>query len=151
MRTGLLLASVLLLVLIFVALPTPSTPAPSDLPVPSELAQARLKAAEEAYSRFLKLQPGQDEWMFDPEVAYTWSKRLLEAEREVARDHKGVVAAFERHRDRMVTLEAKTKTREKNTAAKGIYYQPDALARLAAAAFYPAEAEHWLEQAKAKK
>lgn len=137
--------------LILVAAPAPSAPAPADPPALSELAQARLKAAQEAYRRVMVTQ--EDDTKFDAEVQYVWSKRLLEAEREVARDNKEVAAAFQSHLDRMAGLETKTKKREEDQrrAGKANGYGPDQLARLTAAAFYRAEAELWLERAKPKK
>jgi hypothetical protein len=146
MKTCVLLTSTVLLTLL--AAPTLSAPAPADPPEAAELIKARLKAAEEAYA---SMAPSGEECDRGEEALYTWSKRILEADRELAVDGKAVVAALEGHRDRMTEIEKKIKKYEAERAAPKGSYQPYQRARIASAAFYRAEAELWLQRAKAKK
>jgi hypothetical protein len=124
------------------SLPTAATTAaPPEL---TTLAKARLKAAQEAYRLVIK---AKKEESFDPETIYVWSKRLLEAERGVASNKKGEVAAFQAHLDRMVALE-----KQANDVWQMHKRQnPKRDAHLAQVTFYRAEADLWLTRTKAKK
>ncbi len=142
---------VTLLILTGVLLPpalAPLAPGKDESPELAKLTEARLKAVQDAYGTLVKAH--HDDTLFDPEKQYVWSKRLLEAEREGARDNEAVVAALQAHRDRMTELQTKTKKREEDNSM-GAGLQRDALARLAAVPFYRAEADLWLERAKARK
>jgi hypothetical protein len=109
---------------------------------PSELAQAQLKAAREAYRQLVEAEK-KGQRSFDPERHYVWSKRILEAERQVARNKEEVFTAFEEHFKRMTTLE----TKAKQFARAGTVGAD----QVAAVAFYRAEAAVWKERAKVKK
>jgi hypothetical protein len=119
-------------------------PAPPEGPVPTdkekELLQERLKAAKEAYRQVVEKTRGG----YEAEGRYVWSKRILDAEVELAQNNEAVIAAFQFHFDRMDGWEKDVhKTDE-------IPPRLDAVL-VASTAFYTAEAKLWLEQAKTKK
>jgi hypothetical protein len=144
--SGLLLLFVVLLSLPGVAATTKETkPAP-----PTKREQALLEAAQEANR--LIVEKGQGLSLDKmAELNYLWSKRMLDAERDVARDNKQVIAALKAHLSRMAKLEADRKKEEfRKTAFGKLPYKPDQLAQIAAVVFYRTEAELWGERAKSK-
>src|SRR5262245_48360068 len=71
-------------------------------PGPAALARARLDAARRAYdgyARFTYEQSG------DPEKAYTWSRRWMEAQQALGGDRAARRAALQAHLDRMRNME----------------------------------------------
>lgn len=126
---------------------SPSAPAPmppADPPEVAELAKARLKAAQKAY-RLMRRIPPAEYW----ECRYVWSKRILEAQRELARNTKEIIAAFQSHCDRMAEDEKEGKRQaELRPRAR---WDDTEFALMAALEFYHAEAKIWLARAKAKK
>ncbi len=78
----------------------------------------------------------------EPEHLYRWSRRWLDAQRDVAANPGERVTAYAEHLKRMESVAAMVRAQVqagKATAADG-----------AAADYYRAQAELWLEQAKAK-
>src|SRR5438094_413613 len=72
------------------------------------LAEAKLKAARVAYEANLKALPtGQS----DAEKVYVWSRRLLEAQRDLSTKKADRVAAVEEHLARMKVLREMVKQR----------------------------------------
>jgi len=144
------ISALVLFSLVIHLLPGPAAPIRQGKPPPpSKLELARLNAAREACSRFsLHTRVGGS--LVDVlEMNYLWSKRLLEAEREVGRNKMHEATAFKAHLDRMVELETKIKKRlweqSKGVKLPSRHHQ---LQERAAAVFYRAEAELWLEKAK---
>lgn len=106
----------------------------------TQLAKTTLKAAHEAYRQLLE-EENKGRRAVDPESRYVWSKRILEAECEVARDKKGCAAAFKSHFERMMELERRIKNQAK---VGGV-----GLDRVSAADYFRAEAEHrWVQAMK---
>jgi hypothetical protein len=142
MAIRMVLASAVLLAFdLSMSLATP-VPPPSEL---SKLEQARLKAARKAWEALtLERKRMPADWA----RPYILSKRLLKAERAVARGKEERVAAFQHHLDRMTAIKKE---------AESIFrpYDPDRGAPsgisyidLAEMEFYCAEAELWLARAK---
>ncbi len=77
----------------------------------------------------------------DPREAFDWSLRWLEAERDLARDEAGLVAALDRHLKRVSELETKVKSLSGNLLPTWA---------LTDAQWHRLNAELWLAQAKAK-
>jgi outer membrane protein TolC len=122
--------------------------APEDLPrnglsggygasssVPPELAEARLKAARQAYEQAMKAFV---EGMKEEETVYTWSRRVLDAQRDAAPGER--IAALEEHLKRMADLEKLANERYKAGVIPS--------AGVAAAQYFRIEAETWLAQAR---
>jgi hypothetical protein len=104
--------------------------------------QARLEAARTVYQGWLKRHNETGEVKWDPEFLYRWSRRWLEAERELAEKKEQRVAASEAHLARMRRLEELlNRQMQAHEAAR---YEA------AAATFYRLEAERWVTQAKAQ-
>jgi len=116
------------------ARPTATPPPPK---APAEVTKARLNSARRVFADHLELYRAGV--CLDGERVYLWSRRWLDAQREQAVTPADQAAAFAAHRDRMKLLhEVTTKHHKGGTVA------PTAVA---AAEFYRAEAELWLEQA----
>lgn len=79
------------------------------------LRTARLKLAENGYRAVLeglnqtKRQGNVVVYVGQPERAYDWSQRWLEAEQDLAKDNAGKTAALEAHLQRLAVLEEKVK------------------------------------------
>jgi hypothetical protein len=116
-----------------------AAPAPSEGKAPPELLKAQRDSARKAYEvcaeGYPKGSPG-----YDVEKCYLWSRRWLEAERQLAGDADRTAIAG--HLDRMKKLEEITGARVKAGSGSAL--------EGAAAAFYRAEAETWVAQAKGK-
>jgi hypothetical protein len=125
-----------LLVVVVSSLAAPIPPKPQESPERG-LAEARLKAAQAAFQLYQKQGD-----INDPETSYRWSRRLLEAQRDLAQDRSEIVAAFQAHLDRMARLD----NNAKDWAKANIFEK-----QLAFTGFYRAEAELWLAREKAKK
>ena len=103
--------------------------------VPPELAEARLKAARQAYEQLVKtIGFG----TVDFETLHTWSRRILDAQTEAAPRER--VAALEAHLARMRDLEKMAGERYKTGNASP--------ADVTATEYYRIEAETWLAQAR---
>jgi RNA polymerase sigma factor (sigma-70 family) len=105
----------------------------------ADLAKAARDAANEAYK-------GVEKDMQDrstiPNGTAPWSRRILEAELEIAKDHVARVAAYEAHAKRMRDLD--------DWAKKVHAIGQLTAAQYAEARFFHAEAELWLAKEKAK-
>jgi hypothetical protein len=113
--------------------------APPDPKVSSELFQARVDAAKEAY---LLAEALYRQGMGEPETIYRWSHRWLTAQQTLAGTKAERTAAAEAHLARMKKLEEVAKA----TVRVGTACPLDGRA----AKFYVAEAEVWLAQAKSE-
>jgi hypothetical protein len=112
------------------------TQTPEKAPVALEkLVKERLQAARQAYEAVSK--------QGDEEKTYVWSRRWMEAERDIAKNKAERVAALQAHFERMKKLEVLVLLMETRNAAP----RPE---RLAPAQFYRAEADIWLAAEKAK-
>jgi hypothetical protein len=106
-----------------------------------QLTKERMGAARDAYQlawnefRPFDLSKG------DGEKVYRWSRRWMEAERELANTKAERAAALQAHFERMKKLEEEVQAYARGT----IPFQ-----QLAATRFYRAEAEGWLGEAKSK-
>jgi hypothetical protein len=105
-------------------------------------AKARLAAARKVYEGMLvrrKVDPAES---LGSEKLYLWSRRWMEAQRELADKKEDKVAAVQGHLDRMKEMEAVVKQmRDRKIASE---------ADVAAQEFYRLEAEQWLAQAGGK-
>ena len=107
----------------------------------AKLAKIRLDAASKTYQ--VLWQNYREGRRSSDELLYRWSKRWLDAEREVHAQPAEQVAALKGHYDRMVDLERII--RKVSQAGQGTVNE------LSAAEFYRTEAELWLLEAKAGK
>ena len=108
-------------------------------PAPTDLVQAKVKAAEVAYKAVVAdYQNGRS----DAEKVYLWSRRLAEAQQELSGKKADQVAAVEAHGQRMKDL---CKTAEQRYRTGNAPH-----AEVLGAEFYNAEAALWLARAKAK-
>jgi hypothetical protein len=102
-------------------------------------ARARVEAARMVYQSILALhQENPNVEPFDAEKRYRWSRRWMEAQRDVSAKKENQVAAIKGHLLRMKTLEKVVKSMTKETMA---------LYEAKAVEFYRLEAEKWLRQA----
>jgi hypothetical protein len=120
-----------------------AAPAPPEGKAPPELLKAQRDAARKTYEMSAQcyaegVPPG------DAEKCYLWSRRWLDAERQLAGDGDADRAAVVAHLDRMKHLEEMTR-KLLRVGAKSV-----TVVDAAAAAFYRAEAEVWVAQAKGK-
>jgi hypothetical protein len=106
-----------------------------------ELTRQRMGAARDAYQFAWDAFKPFDLSKGDGEAAYRWSRRWMEAERDLASTEAGRVAALRGHLERMRGLEDEV---------RGYIGSTIPLPQLAATRFYRAEAETWLAEAKAK-
>jgi hypothetical protein len=119
-----------------VALRAPAVAAPAAR---RDLAQTKLATARKVFEATVRaFQTGQS----DAEKVYLWSRRWLEAQRDLSDKKAAEVAALEAHRGRMKDLR---KMAEQRYRAGKV---PDAEAL--GAEFYVAEVELWLARAKAR-
>jgi hypothetical protein len=113
----------------------PGAPADPKAEKIRDLAKARLDAAEKTYQalrkRDLKYEYG--------EAFYTWSKRILEAQRELAREKKEIKAALSAHLERMREVEHWVQEAEPSLKMGNREKIPQAT-------HYRVEAELWLEK-----
>jgi hypothetical protein len=105
---------------------------PEDL---QKLLKERLAAARESYEAATA--------RLDPEMSYVWSRRWMEAERDVARNKAERLAALQGHFERMKKLELIAIIAETKDSAPEVK-------NLAPSKFYRAEADIWLTQEKAR-
>jgi hypothetical protein len=112
-----------------------AVPDPAGGGAPDKLAEARLKAAREAFMIA-------NAESIDREKMYRWSVRWLEAEKAVKPGKADQVAALQAHLERMRNVEEDCQVAFK----KGLGSKFD----LVAATFYCTEAESWLAEAKGK-
>jgi hypothetical protein len=117
-----------------------AAPAPPEGKAPPELLKAQRDAAQKAYKACAALYDNGT--AIDAEKCYLWSRRWLEAERQLAGDGDTYRAAVAEHLDRMKKLEEAA--RQLFEAGRGSALD------VAGAAFYRAEAETWVAQAKGK-
>jgi hypothetical protein len=106
-----------------------------------KLAEERGRAARHAYEAVWEKFKPFDLSKGDGEDVYRWSRRWMEAEREVAKSKAERVAALQGHFERMKKLEQEVQMYARGT----IPFQ-----QLAATQFYRAEAELWLLAERAK-
>jgi hypothetical protein len=107
-----------------------------------ENARARRDAARKVYKGILERAQVDTGAGLDPERICLWSRRWMEAERELAGDAEEKVAAVQGHLDRM---------KERETAVRKMVNSRLAAATdLAAQEFYRLEAERLLAEARAK-
>jgi hypothetical protein len=106
-------------------------------------ARARLEAARKTYEGMLARHRVDARAGLGAEDFYRWSRRWMEAERDLADKPEARVAAAQAHLDRMTKWEDMVKRAQ----AQGGFLAPY---EATAAEFYRLEAEHWLAQAKAK-
>jgi hypothetical protein len=114
--------------------PAPPTPQP-----PSALARAKLDAARQTYQAVMRDLPAA---RADAEKVYLWSRRVLEAQRDLSDKKAERIAALEDHLARMKELRKVALARYR----AGHATHTEALA----GEFYVAEAELWLAQAKTR-
>jgi hypothetical protein len=107
---------------------------PSDKAL-NKLAQAKLDAARKTFESIWAAQTFQY-----VEIPYRWSRRWLEAQREVNPGREDQEAACRKHLQRMRELEL--------LAQRQYQQQVIGLDQVNAARYYVVEAEEWLEQAK---
>ena len=124
-----------------------AAPVPVEPPAVSELAQAKLKAAQASYEDLLAQEK---KGQFDPETRYIWSKRILDTQREIGRNKADHLQALQEHRDRIVAVEKYVKTLYRAPRTPGEKTGDFFTSQLQAVNFYRSEAELWLEQAKKK-
>jgi len=108
-------------------------------------ARARLKAARKVYKLQMELLinvPGQRD---SAEKIYSWSRRWLEAQRELGSNRKTRVAAAEAHLARMKRLEQLINDFVKQGGAESYRYEAFM------ASYFRLEAEKWLAQARKSK
>jgi hypothetical protein len=133
-------AAGLAVTLVLTALSLAGEPAPEK----AANAKARAEAARKVYECMMERYRLDAGFKFDPEQAYQWSRRWMEAEREAAGAKAGRVAAVEGHLERMKKWEKVMET--DNAPGRHLYSPGD----YAAAQFYRLEAEGWLAQEKAR-
>jgi hypothetical protein len=110
---------------------------PSNDESRKKLAKARLEAAEKTYEALLK----RDTPYLLGEEFYSWSKRILEAQRELASDKAELKTALKAHLERMRQVE-KLVQQFADTLKSNFDFE-----HIPAATYYRVEAELWLEKA----
>jgi hypothetical protein len=105
-------------------------------------ARARMEAAHKVYDGMLSRLSVDPGFPVDPDRFYRWSRRWLEAERELSAKKEDQITAVEQHLDRVKKVEALVK----RLAAGNLLSPVD----VTAAEYYRLEAEQWLAQAKGK-
>jgi hypothetical protein len=116
-------------------------PGRGDAQAAPDPAKAKLEAARITYEALLEVHR-QGQAGFDAEKVYLWSRRWMEAERDLSEKKADRAAAAEAHLDRMKDLRKLDVARYK--AGQGT--KAEALG----ADFYVAEAELWLARVKGK-
>jgi hypothetical protein len=117
------------------AAPNPAPPKPAV-----KLIQAKRDAARKTYEAVWR--NNREALLPFVEIAYRWSHRWLEAERELSEQKADQIAALERHLNRMRELERITRERFRAKVVP--------LEEASAAEFYSLEAEIWLTQERGK-
>jgi hypothetical protein len=107
----------------------------------AENARARLEAARAVYKGIFERRKVDAREPLDFEKLYLWSRRWMEAEKELAARKAERAAAAQGHVDRMKGLEELAKKLHKEGFLSAV--------ELPAAEFYRLEAERWLEKEKA--
>jgi hypothetical protein len=106
----------------------------------AENAKARRAAAQKVYKGIFDRSQVDVSSPLDVERMHQWSRRWLEADRELAGTKEGRVAAIQAHLDRMKKLEDVVR----HWHRKGFVSSAD----VPAVEFYRLEAERWLAQAR---
>jgi hypothetical protein len=119
--------------------PGKATDPPKAVSRPHPLAEAKFKAAREAYRLYREREK---EGRFNEERHYELSKRLLVAQTELNRNKGDRIVAYRDHLDRMRKLEA----RATQFAKAGIVGSD----QLASVTYFRIEAEIWLDEARGK-
>jgi hypothetical protein len=107
-----------------------------------ENAQARLEAARKVYNGMLERQKVDPGFQTSFETLNLWSRRWLEAQRELSDKKEDRITAAADHLERMKKLQDLV-TRMIKTGVVNRY-------EAAAGDFYRLEAEHWLAEARGK-
>ncbi len=116
-------------------IPAVQRPGPVPLKRLAELKRAKLEAARNAFDAAWT----HNDWPH-VEIPYRWSCRLLEAGREMSEKKHDQIDPCQAHLDRMKDLERITRERYQSKLVT--------IDQLTATAYYVAEAQIWLEQAK---
>jgi hypothetical protein len=106
-------------------------------------AEVRLEAAHHAYDESWRRFKPFDLSKGDGENVYRWSRRWMEAERDLATTKEQRVAAAKRHFERMKQLEQEVHN-------YGLLHSTTPILEMAATKFYRAEAETWRAEENAK-
>jgi hypothetical protein len=106
-------------------------------------AKARLDAARKTYEGMFARWRTDPSARLRPEDFYSWSRRWMDAEREVADKPEARVAAAQAHLDRMTKCEQMVR-RKHDVGLDTFAYE------VTGAEFYRLEAERWLAEAKAR-
>jgi hypothetical protein len=109
---------------------------PSDKP--AKLALAKLEAARQTFEGYW-----QDKYWRDVEIPYRWSRRWLEAQRQLSAKQEDQITACQQHLDRMKGLEEVTRQQFRDGGRAKVY-------EINATEYYVAEAAEWLAQAKGR-
>jgi hypothetical protein len=107
-----------------------------------ENAKGRLEAARKVYegiSQRARIDPNAS---LDPDKLALWSRRWMEAERDLGDTKEEKIAAVQGHLDRMKKLEGLVKAMRQSALVTPM--------EVAAQEYYRLEAEQWLTQARAK-
>jgi hypothetical protein len=115
----------------------------AETPGPGSNAKARAEAARKVYETLLERYRRDGGFQLDPEKLYLWSRRWMEAEREVGTERAERVATVEKHLERMKKWEQMVEAARR----QGLTFTEG---DVAAAQFYRLEAEAWLAQEKAR-
>jgi RND family efflux transporter MFP subunit len=121
--------------------PKPEEPPAKEGGDVKKLTQARLEAARKTYEMLLQRYKNATDRL-DTEKMYQWSRRWMEAGRDLASKQDERVAAVQAHLDRMKDLERLATALSK--AGQGL------MSDVSAAEFYRTEAELWLAREKGK-
>jgi hypothetical protein len=114
-----------------------AAPAPEESKIPPELVKAKMEAARKTYERTWEVEGGS----VDVEHVYQWSRRWLEAERQLSDKKSDRSAAAQGHLDRMKALQKRAGDLHKTISIS--------MQQLSATEFYRVEAEIWVLEAKA--
>jgi hypothetical protein len=116
-----------------------AAPVREDVKPPSELAKAKVTAAQTAYERFLALYEN-DPQSVDVEKIYVWSRRWMEAQSDLSERKEDRLAAAEAHFERMKRLETQANRNVESGKAK----QESRFG----VEFYRVEAQAWVMEKK---
>lgn len=120
--------------------PPTQTSTASQESAPENPAQTRFDAAKRVYETIFKLRAfGEDRW--NVEEMYQWSRRWMEAERDLATTASQRTAVAEAHLDRMLRI-SKAAVLRARMGESGI--------DVIATEFYVAEARVWLAAARSR-
>jgi hypothetical protein len=111
-------------------------PAPAPATEPAKLTRTKLEAARQTFEGYWK-----DKYWRDVEIPYRWSRRWLDAQRQLSAKQEEQVTAFRQHLDRMKGLEEITRQQFQDGGLAKVY-------EIHATEYYVAEAAEWLAQAK---